>query len=156
MCSLPSGRAVIRNRLCPWSRSGIYIFGRIIWLYFIWGTRIKYSVHLPDTVRPPLQRRQGQSAKRAYKTHDEGLWELMPWESFHTGMCRIRLILTVVTTFMDMEKLSQTAGILTTTMGIENTMNSSVLGGVVIKEWPIFCNIPNTVFFSFIFLPSFL
>lgn len=39
---------------------------------------------------------------------------------------------TVVTTFMDMERLSQTAGILTTTMGIENTMNSSVLGGVVI------------------------
>lgn len=40
-------------------------------------------------------------------------------------------IASVVKNFMDVEALSQTAGLLTNTMGITNTMNTGVLGGVI-------------------------
>ena len=40
-------------------------------------------------------------------------------------------IASTVNIFLDVDKLAQTSGLLTTTMGIENTMNTSVLGGVV-------------------------
>lgn len=41
-------------------------------------------------------------------------------------------ISSTVTIFMDAEKLAQTSGLLTTVFGISNTMNTGVLGGVVI------------------------
>lgn len=40
-------------------------------------------------------------------------------------------IAAMVNIFLDVDKLSETAGLLTTVLGIENTMNTSVLGGVI-------------------------
>ncbi len=41
-------------------------------------------------------------------------------------------IMSIVKNFMDLEKLNQTPGLISSFLGFENTMNTSVLGGVII------------------------